>query len=43
LVGTCYRKYLKDPERYIGLIKECVDHNYYDIYALPLILQNILQ
>ncbi len=43
MVGTCYRKYLKDPERYIGLIKECIDHNYYDIYSLPLILRKILQ
>ncbi|MFX1297094.1 MAG: ribonuclease H-like domain-containing protein [Promethearchaeota archaeon] len=43
LVGTCYRKYLKNPEKYIGLIKECVEHNYYDIYTLPLILRKILQ
>ena len=43
LVGTCYRKYLKNPEKYIGLIKECIEHNYYDIYALPLILRKILQ
>ena len=43
LVGTCYRMYLKDPQRYIGLIKEVIEHNYYDIYALPLILQKILE
>lgn len=43
MVGTCYRRFLKNPEKYIGLIKECVDHNYCDIYALPLILQKILQ
>jgi len=43
LVGTCYRMYLKDPQKYIGLIKEIIDHNYYDIYSLPLILQRILE
>lgn len=43
LVGTCFRMYLKDPQRYIGLIKEVIEHNYYDIYALPLILQKLLE
>ena len=43
LVGTCYRMYLKDPQRYIGLIKEVIEHNYFDIYALPLILQKLLE
>ncbi|MFX1257834.1 MAG: ribonuclease H-like domain-containing protein, partial [Promethearchaeota archaeon] len=43
LVGLCYKKYLRNPERYIGLIKECIEHNYFDIYALPLILRKILK
>lgn len=42
LVGLCYKKYLKNPERYIGLIKECIEHNYFDIYGLPLILRRLL-
>jgi uncharacterized protein YprB with RNaseH-like and TPR domain len=43
LVGFCYEKYLEDPERYIGLIKEVIDHNYWDIYSMPLILQKLLE
>jgi len=42
LVGLCYRKYKENPERYIGLIKEVIEHNYYDIYSMPLILKNLL-
>jgi hypothetical protein len=42
LVGMCYRKYKKNPRRYIGLIKKCIDHNHDDIYSLPLILQRII-
>lgn len=42
LVGVCYKKYKKDPERYVGLIKEVIDHNYYDLYSMPLILQKLL-
>ncbi len=42
LVGTCYKMYLENPERYIGLIKECIEHNYYDVYSLPLILEKLL-
>ncbi len=43
LVGMCYRKYLKDPIRYIGLVKDIIEHNYTDIYSLPLILQKMLE
>ncbi|TFF90830.1 MAG: hypothetical protein EU548_01045 [Promethearchaeota archaeon] len=43
LVGACYKKYSDNPKRYIGLIKECIDHNYYDIYSMPLILRNLLE
>lgn len=43
LVGTCYKKYQKDPKRYIGLVKEVIEHNYYDVYALPLILHRMLK
>ena len=42
LVGMCYKKYKKDPERYVGLIKEIIEHNYYDLYSMPLILQKLL-
>ncbi len=43
LVGLCYRKYKENPKRYIGLIKEIVEHNYYDIYSMPLILKILLK
>ncbi|UCC21170.1 MAG: ribonuclease H-like domain-containing protein [Promethearchaeota archaeon] len=42
LVGLCYRKYKEKPKRYIGLIKEVIEHNYYDIYSMPLILKILL-
>ncbi len=42
LVGMCYRKYLKNPKRYVGLVKECIEHNYYDVYSLPFILKKLL-
>ena len=42
LMGFCYRNYLKDPSRYIGLIRECLEHNYYDVYSMPLILHKLL-
>jgi len=43
LVGYCYKLYLEDPTRYVGLIKEVIEHNYWDIYSLPLILQKLLE
>ena len=43
LVGFCYREYKKNPERYIGLIKNIVEHNYYDIFSLPLIFKKLLE
>jgi len=42
LVGMCYKKYRDDPQRYIGLIKECIEHNYFDVYSMPLILKQLL-
>ena len=42
LVGTFYRKYKENPDRYAGLMKEIIDHNYYDVYSMPLILKNLL-
>jgi uncharacterized protein len=42
LIGFCYRNYLKNPYRYIGPVKECIEHNYYDIYSMPLILNKLL-
>ncbi|MBY9003302.1 MAG: ribonuclease H-like domain-containing protein [Candidatus Lokiarchaeota archaeon] len=41
LIGLSYRKYLQDPHRYVGLMKECIDHNYFDVYSMPLILQKL--
>ena len=43
LVGLCYRKYINNPERYIGLVKDCIEHNYSDVYILPLILRKLLE
>ena len=43
LVGLCYRKYKENSDRYVGLIKEIIEHNYYDIYSMPLILKTILE
>ncbi|MGQ4875040.1 MAG: ribonuclease H-like domain-containing protein [Promethearchaeia archaeon] len=43
MVGFCYRRYLEDPERFIGLMKECIEHNYYDLYSLPLIYGELLK
>ena len=43
LVGFCYEKYLENPEHYIGLIKQVIDHNYWDVYSMPLILQKLLE
>lgn len=43
MVGLCYKKYTKNPKRYVGLIKECIEHNYYDVYSMPLILKRLLE
>lgn len=43
MVGFCYREYKNNPERYIGLIKEIVEHNYYDVFSLPLIFKKLLE
>jgi len=43
LVGLCYRKYLEDNLKHAGLIKKIIEHNYYDIYSMPLILQKLLE
>ena len=43
LVGLCYKKYLEAPLRYVGLVKEVIDHNYWDIFSMPLILQKLLE
>ncbi|MFX1376593.1 MAG: ribonuclease H-like domain-containing protein [Promethearchaeota archaeon] len=42
MVPVCYKKYQTNPKRYIGLIKECIEHNYYDVYSMPLILHKLL-
>ncbi|MHA1292237.1 MAG: ribonuclease H-like domain-containing protein [Promethearchaeota archaeon] len=43
MVGICYKRYLKNPKKYVGLIKEIIDHNYYDIYSMPLIYEKLLK
>ncbi len=43
LVGLFYKKYLEAPLRYVGLVKEIIEHNYWDIYSMPLILQKLLE
>lgn len=43
IVGFCYRKYLEDSLKHAGLIKKIIEHNYYDIYSMPLILQRLLE
>jgi uncharacterized protein YprB with RNaseH-like and TPR domain len=43
MVPICYKKYRSNPDRYIGLIKECIEHNYYDVYSMPLILNKLLK
>ena len=43
MVPICYKKYQKNPNRYIGLIKECIEHNYFDVYSMPLILNKLLE
>jgi uncharacterized protein YprB with RNaseH-like and TPR domain len=43
MVPICYKKYQRNPNRYIGLIKECIEHNYYDVYSMPLILNKLLE
>ncbi len=42
MVGQCYKKYQKNPERYIGLVKEAIEHNFFDILSLPMIFQKLL-
>ncbi len=43
LIGLSYKKYLQDPQKFVGLMKECIDHNYYDVYSMPLILNKLLE
>jgi uncharacterized protein YprB with RNaseH-like and TPR domain len=43
MVPMCYKKYQSNPKRYIGLIRECIEHNYYDVYSMPLILHKLLK
>lgn len=43
MIYTCYRKYLKDPRTYSGLIKKCINHNFLDINSMPFILQKLIE
>lgn len=43
LTGFFYNKYLEEPFIYGGLIKKVIEHNYYDIYSMPLILHKLIK
>ncbi|MHA1671622.1 MAG: ribonuclease H-like domain-containing protein, partial [Promethearchaeota archaeon] len=43
LIAECYRLYQSDPRKYVGLIKKIIEHNYWDVYSMPLILQTLLE
>jgi uncharacterized protein YprB with RNaseH-like and TPR domain len=43
LIGICYKKYKENPDKYIGLMKEVIEHNYYDIYSMPLIFEKLVK
>ncbi|MHA1804246.1 MAG: ribonuclease H-like domain-containing protein [Promethearchaeota archaeon] len=43
LVGLCYRKYVDNPKRYVGLVKKCIEHNYHDIFSMLLILKELIK
>jgi hypothetical protein len=42
LVGYCYKLYLENPMKNVGLMREIIEHNYWDVYSLPLILDKLL-
>ncbi|MHA1375521.1 MAG: ribonuclease H-like domain-containing protein [Promethearchaeota archaeon] len=42
LVGEVYRLYQEDRKKYVGLIKLLIEHNYYDVYSMPLIFGKLL-
>ena len=42
LVGFCYQLYHENPQKNVGLIREVINHNYWDIYSLPIILSRLL-
>ena len=43
LVGICYRKFKENPIRHIGLMKEVIEHNYYDVKSLNNIFSVLLK
>ncbi|MFX1498382.1 MAG: ribonuclease H-like domain-containing protein [Promethearchaeota archaeon] len=43
LAGLFYKKYLEEPFTYGGLIKKVIEHNYYDVYSMPLILHKLIE
>ena len=43
MIGAWYKKYLKNPKKYAGLMKELVDHNFHDIRSMPFILEKLLK
>ena len=42
LIGDVYRLYQEDKKKYVGLIKHLIDHNFYDVYSMPLIFEKLL-
>ena len=42
-MNAYYRMYLRDRIKYSGLIKKCIEHNFQDIYLMPLILKKLIE
>jgi hypothetical protein len=42
LIGEVYRLYQADKKKYVGLIKLLIEHNFFDIYSMPLIYEKLL-
>ena len=42
IIASYYQKYLKNPKKYVGMVKIIVDHNFQDLRSMPLILNKLL-
>ena len=43
LVGDYYKLYQQDPRKYVGAVKKVIEHNYWDVYSLPSILETLIE
>jgi hypothetical protein len=43
LIGDVYRLYHRDKKKYVGLIKCLIEHNFYDVFSMPLIFTRLLE